>query len=65
MSPCSTGVKVVYIMYTGCSIIAGTDEDELRNIVSCIKAAGLNITEELYIYIYLRLTGGQHRQGGR
>ena len=43
----------IYILYTDDNILAGPDEEELRHIVSEIKAAGLEITEERYIEDFL------------
>ena len=52
MSTCYTG-EIMYIIYTNDYILAGTDEEELRHIVSDIKATGLEITEERYIEDFL------------
>ena len=43
----------IYILYTDDNILAGPDEEELRHIVSDIKAAGLETTEEGYIEYFL------------
>ena len=43
----------MYIIYTYYYILEGSDEEELRRIVSDIKASGLNITEEVYIKTFL------------
>ena len=40
--------KSIYILYTDYSILEGPDEEELMQIVSDIKAAVLDITEEGY-----------------
>ena len=39
--------KSVYILYADDSILAGPEEKELWDIIAKIKAAGLNITEEV------------------
>mmetsp|Transcript_26540 Transcript_26540/g.37655 ORF Transcript_26540/g.37655 Transcript_26540/m.37655 type:complete len:1449 (-) Transcript_26540:1524-5870(-) len=38
--------NVVYILYTDDSILAGPDEDEIDQVISLIKEAGLKITDE-------------------
>jgi hypothetical protein len=38
--------RAAYVLYTDDSILAGPDEQELNEIIRCIKAVGLDITEE-------------------
>ena len=45
--------KSIYILYTDYSILEGSDEEELMQIVSDIKDYGLDITEKEYIEDFL------------